>query len=143
MPRCNAMNVRGERCGGPARVGRSYCNTHDAEVQVERQAARSRGGQTAKSRRQLGAQVRVLKPEELPRLPTTLAELGDFQRWLLEKGATGLIDARTLKELGTVARHLGETMRDQATFERIRALTDEIERLKSQAPGRPPVEVMR
>ena len=44
MPKCQATNRFGERCGTSAMAGRLYCFTHDPANAVRRQAARQKGG---------------------------------------------------------------------------------------------------
>lgn len=52
--RCQALNRRGEPCGGYAGAGSVFCFSHDPARAAERKAARSRGGRARHGRR-LGA----------------------------------------------------------------------------------------
>lgn len=133
MASCRARNSAGEPCGSPPLTGEDWCIHHhpDPEIQAEMARRRKKGGHTSGGHNR--RKMRTVSLSDCPPKPETIADVAAWLSWAIVACATGQLDARTAKEVGSLLRYLRETLEKTELDEKVRELEEQLRALQKGA----------
>lgn len=117
---CTGTKANGEPCGttlGLSPAG--LCLSHDPERAAAAKAMRAEGGRAAAAAKRA---KRATIPDDVPPVPKTLADAAKYFAWLVNAGATGRMDARTVHECSFALKGFETAVKSRDLEERVKEL---------------------
>jgi len=99
-PHCQALTKAGTPCGTTVGLSAAgVCLSHDPERAAMARELRAAGGRAAgAAARERKAALKAQFPRVVPPVPKNLEDATKYFAWLVDMGATGQMDARTVHE---------------------------------------------
>jgi hypothetical protein len=140
-----------KRCGAPTKAGppcrakmnlsatNGLCLQHDPEREAERAALHAAGG---KASRAAVARARAADPATVPKPPKDLEEATKYFAWLVDQGATGKMDARTVHECAFALKGFQSALEKRDLLRQIEQLRRDLAEARKEKP-RPVLGIAR
>ena len=131
MAQCTASKANGQRCLQNVAVEGAKCVFHDP---ARAEAAQAKGRETAAAKRR-EANVRTVSADEAPPNPETIAECAAYASWALGAVTTGVIDARTAREITGLLGRIQSALKESKTVDEIAELRADMAELQRARVG--------
>jgi len=133
--RCIGIKNSGEPCG--TRLGLSaagLCLSHDPERVTAARESRARGGKaTGEAKRATkAAEIAGRTALNIPPAPRNLEDATRYFAWLVDAGATGKLDARTVHECSFALKGFQSAAEKRDLEREIKALRKQLDELTKQ-----------
>ena len=129
-------NERGEPCGTAMNLSPTsgLCVHHDpARVDEARALYKTGAAAAARATHLRRIERQVTTPDNMPREePDTLARLARWHRWVVRAVATGLVDARTAREITGSLKELRPVLVQIGLEKRVKELEAELRKYKKR-----------
>ena len=107
------------------------CMMHDPERVEERRAMHSAGGAAAKVAKR---RAKAADPAAVPEIPKTLDDAATYFAWLVDQGARGAMDARTVHECAFALKGFQSAAEKRDMEREIKKLRDELADARKESP---------
>ena len=107
------------------------CVMHDDTRMAERAAIRSAGGHAAKVAK---VRARAADPATVPAVPKNLEDATKYFAWLVDAGATGKMDARTVHECSFALKGFQSALEKRDLLREIGKLRSELAAARKETP---------